>query len=82
MLLARNTSHKFLPIKPIRGANNKASKTIPRENIRDILDKHVLLLGIAIISLGIVALDGQTTDRKEGVDLMRELDTLSIAYRG
>jgi len=80
-LLARNTSHKNSPVEAVRGSNEEALRATPRENIRDALDKHVPLQGVAVIPPGMRDLSGREMRYEEGADLMRESEAGGGAYK-
>jgi hypothetical protein len=80
-LLARNTSYLSSPIEAVRETNNEAIRATPRENIKDSLDRHVPLQGIAVIPPGMSGLDGKVMQYEEGADLMREPDAPGGAYK-
>jgi hypothetical protein len=80
-LISRNTNLKNSPVEAVRESNIAALRATPRENIRDALDKHVPLQGVAIIPPGMSGLDGKPMDYEEGADLMREEDAPGGAYK-
>jgi len=80
-LMARNTSYKNSPVEAVRGSNEEALRATPRENIRDALDKHVPLQGVAVIPPGMRDLSGREMRYEEGADLMREPEAGGGAYK-
>ncbi|TVY78386.1 hypothetical protein LSUE1_G006622, partial [Lachnellula suecica] len=80
-LLARNTSYNSSPVAAVSGTNAEALKATPRENVKDSLDRHVPLSGVAVIPPGMSGLDGRVMEYEEGADLMRETDAPGGAYK-
>ncbi|RDW73208.1 hypothetical protein BP6252_07115 [Coleophoma cylindrospora] len=80
-LLARNTSYKTSPVAATESTNAEAIRATPRENIRDALEKHVPLQGVAVIPPGFLGPDGKPMQYEEGADLMREEDAAGGAYK-
>lgn len=79
-LISRNNS-KLAPIDALRESNNEALRATPREHIRDALDKHVPLQGVATIPPGMKDMSGREMRYEEGADLMRESDAPGGAYK-
>lgn len=80
-LISRNTNFKNSPVEAVRDSNIAALRATPRENIRDALDKHVPLQGVATIPPGMAGHDGKPMNYEEGADLMREEDAPGGAYK-
>lgn len=80
-LLARNTSYKTSPVAATEGTNAEALKATPRENIRDAIERHMPLQGVAVIPPGFLGPDGKPMEYEEGADLMREEDAAGGAYK-
>lgn len=80
-LLRRNLNPKSSPIEAVKGTNEEALRATPREHIRDALDKHVPLQGVAAIPPGEPDHSGRKMRYEEGADLMREPDAAGGAYR-
>jgi hypothetical protein len=59
----------------------EAIRATPREFIKDSLDRHVPLQGVAAIPAGETDMSGKVMDFQEGADLMREPDAPGGAYR-
>ncbi|QIW95860.1 hypothetical protein AMS68_001378 [Peltaster fructicola] len=71
-LLARNTSFENSPIAALKTTNEEALKATPAENVKDALDRHVPLDGVAIVPPGMPDRFGRTYNYEEGADLMHE----------
>jgi len=80
-LFRRNLDPKYSPVEAVKGTNDEALRATPREHIRDALDKHVPLQGVAVIPPGEPDHSGQTMRYEEGADLMREPDAAGGAYK-
>ncbi|CAG8978154.1 hypothetical protein HYALB_00012016 [Hymenoscyphus albidus] len=80
-LMSRNRTFKNSPVAAVRDSNNEALKATPAHHIRDALDKHVPLSGVATIPPGMAGFDGKVMDYEEGADLMRESDAGGGAYK-
>ncbi|KAF2723304.1 hypothetical protein K431DRAFT_283112 [Polychaeton citri CBS 116435] len=71
-LLARNSSFESAPIAALEESNREALKATPAERIKDSLDKHIPLDGVAAIPPGVPDRLGRTYNYEEGTDMMRE----------
>ena len=71
-LLTRNTSWTNAPIAAVTETNNEALKATPRDKIKDSLNDHRPLDGVAIVPPGMPDAMGRVMDYEEGADLMRE----------
>jgi hypothetical protein len=71
-LMSRNRDPKNAPIAALQETNDEAIKATPQENIRDALDRHVPLDGVAIVPPGVPDRFGRTYEYEEGADLMHE----------
>jgi len=71
-LLARNTSYKNSPVAALETSNAEALKATPAENIRDSIDRHMPLDGVASVAPGVPDRLGRTYEYEEGADLNRE----------
>ncbi|TKA72470.1 hypothetical protein B0A49_06232 [Cryomyces minteri] len=80
-LLARNTSFVSSPVAAVEHSNEEALKATPRENIRDAVERHHPLDGVAVIPPGMEDKWGRRYEYEEGADLMREPDAEGGAYR-
>lgn len=80
-LMSRNLDQKSSPLEAVRHSNAEALKATPREHIRDALDKHVPLQGVAVIPPGMCGMDGRVMEYEEGADLMREPEAGGGAYK-
>ncbi|EOD49021.1 putative pal1 cell morphology protein [Neofusicoccum parvum UCRNP2] len=69
-LLARNTSWKNSPLAALEDSNREAIKATPVENIRDAVERHVPIDGVAIVPPGMPDRFGRTYDYEEGDDMM------------
>jgi hypothetical protein len=71
-LLARNTSYKSSPVAALEETNAEALKATPRENIKDAVERHKPLDGVAYVPPGMQDRFGRTYNYEEGADLMHE----------
>lgn len=69
-LLARNTSFESSPVAATMGTNNEALRATPVENIRDAVERHRPLDGVAAVPPGSEDRFGRRYDYKEGDNLM------------
>ncbi|KAF1818926.1 uncharacterized protein K489DRAFT_326629 [Dissoconium aciculare CBS 342.82] len=71
-LLARNTSFESSPVAALETTNAEALKATPAENIKDAVERHMPLDGVAIVPPGVPDRFGRTYEYEEGADLLRE----------
>lgn len=71
-LLARNMAPQISPLEAVKSTNEKALKATPKENIRDSLENHRPLDGVAVIPPGMQDLSGRRMSFEEGTDMMIE----------
>jgi len=71
-LLARNISLANSPVAAVKGSNEKALKATPREKVRDALERHRPLDGVAEVRSGATDLLGRRLEYEEGPNLMVE----------
>lgn len=71
-LLAKNISYKSSPVEAVRRTNLEALKATPREMIRDSIEKHRPLDGVATIPSGMADENGRVYHYTEGTDMMIE----------
>nr|POF26020.1 hypothetical protein CFP56_22168 [Quercus suber] len=71
-LLARNTDPKTAPINALETSNAEALKATPRENVRDAVEQHKPLDGVAVVPPGGADRLGRTYNYEEGADVMHE----------
>lgn len=60
------------PVAALETTNREALKATPRENIRDSVEKHRPLDGVARVPSGEIDSSGRRFDYKEGPDVNRE----------
>lgn len=72
-LMVRNTSYKNSPVAALRQSNNEALRATPPEKIRDSLNEHRPLDGVAMVPPGHLDMFGRRYNYKEGEDMMRDL---------
>jgi hypothetical protein len=70
--LARNRDPKYAPVAALETTNSEAIRATPQEAIKDSLDKHMPLDGVAVVPPGQPDRLGRTYDYEEGTDMMRE----------
>ena len=80
-LLARNTSYKSSPVAALEDTNREALKATPAENIKDALEKHRPLDGVAVVPPGQRDQLGRVYHYEEGTDMMREANPAGGAYK-
>ncbi|KAK4550367.1 hypothetical protein LTR36_003334 [Oleoguttula mirabilis] len=78
--LARNTGRNA-PIAALVGSNQEALKATPRENIRDAVERHKPLDGVADVPPGEADQFGRTYQYEEGTDMMREGTSGDAGYK-
>lgn len=71
-LLARNTSFENSPLAALQTSNEEALKATPAENIKDAVERHKPLDGVAVVPPGVPDRFGRTYEYEEGADLMHE----------
>ncbi|KAH0054490.1 hypothetical protein KCU60_g24144, partial [Aureobasidium melanogenum] len=80
-LLARNTSYNSSPIAALEDSNREALKATPAEKIKDSLEKHMPLDGVAVVPPGQRDQLGRVYNYEEGTDMMREANPEGGAYK-
>ncbi|KAG9533080.1 hypothetical protein E4T50_08288 [Aureobasidium sp. EXF-12298] len=80
-LLARNTSYNSSPIAALEDSNREALKATPAEKIKDSLEKHMPLDGVAVVPPGQPDQLGRVYNYEEGTDMMREANPEGGAYK-
>jgi hypothetical protein len=60
------------PVAALKTSNEEALKATPRENVKDALDRHKPLDGVAVVPPGVPDQFGRTYNYEEGSDMMRE----------
>lgn len=70
--LARNRDPKYAPVAALESTNQEAIRATPQENVKDALEKHKPLDGVAVVPPGQPDRLGRTYDYEEGSDMMRE----------
>ncbi|GAB7347402.1 hypothetical protein MBLNU459_g4328t1 [Dothideomycetes sp. NU459] len=71
-LLARNTNYESSPVAALADSNREALKATPAENIKEALERHKPLDGVAIVPPGERDRLGRVYNYEEGTDMMRE----------
>lgn len=79
--LAARNNVKYPPLDALRASNEEAIRATPPEKLRDALERHRPLEGVAVIPPGMRDFSGRVMDYEEGADLMREPDAPGGAYR-
>jgi len=80
-LLARNTSYVNSPIEAVSTTNEEALKATPREMVKDSVEKHRPLDGVASVPPGIEDRYGNKYNYREGTDMMIENNPEGGAYK-
>lgn len=71
-LLARNTSNISSPIQAVRNSNMEALRATPVERIKDSVERHRPLDGVATVPSGMPDQSGRVYNYEEGADIMIE----------
>ncbi len=71
-LLSRNLRAASSPVAALRTSNAEALRATPRENIKDSVERHRPLDGVAFLPPGVADKFGRTYNYEEGADLQRE----------
>ena len=80
-LLARNMSSVNSPVEAVSTTNEEALKATPREKIKDSVERHRPLDGVAMVPPGMEDRYGNIYDYKEGTDMMIEDSPAGGAYK-
>ena len=80
-LLARNRDKKTAPLNAIRDSNSEALKATPAENIKDALERHKPLDGVAAVPPDMPDRFGRKYHYEEGADLMHEGSSGDAGYK-
>ncbi|KAK0257445.1 hypothetical protein LTR91_019392 [Friedmanniomyces endolithicus] len=71
--LAKNTKYdKYSPVAALQTTNEEALKATPRENIKDAVNRHKPLDGVAFVPPGMPDKFGRTYNYEEGTDMAGE----------
>ena len=74
-LMSRNRDPKFAPINALETSNAEALKATPQENIKDAVERHQPLDGVAGVPPGQKDRFGRTFNYEEGPDVASEAST-------
>lgn len=80
-LLARNTRPDHSPLAALQTSNEEALKATPQESIKDAVDRHKPLDGVASVPPGMPDRFGRTYNYEEGADLMHEDNNDGPGYK-
>ncbi|KAL9135948.1 MAG: hypothetical protein Q9175_002846 [Cornicularia normoerica] len=80
-LLARNTSYRNSPVEAVSATNEEALNATPREMIKDSVEKHRPLDGVAMVPPGMEDRYGNVYNYEEGTDMMIENSPEGGAYK-
>ena len=80
-LLARNTSSVHSPVQAVSATNEEALRATPQEMIKDSVEKHRPLDGVAMVPPGVEDRYGNVYSYQEGTDMMIENSPEGGAYR-
>ncbi|KAI9805433.1 MAG: hypothetical protein M1825_000684 [Sarcosagium campestre] len=69
-LLARNTSAKSSPLQAIVDSNREALRATPKGNIKDAVERHRPLDGVAVVPPGMKSYSGEQMHYEEGSNMM------------
>lgn len=69
-LLARNISLVNSPVEAVSSSTEETLKATPREKIKDSIERHRPLDGVAVVPPGTADISGRTYNYEEGADLM------------
>ncbi|KAE8145749.1 hypothetical protein BDV25DRAFT_163956 [Aspergillus avenaceus] len=68
----KNTNSKMSPLEAVKGTNEEALKATPEDRIRDCIDSHRPLDGVAYYPPGTTDREGQTYNYQEGANMMND----------
>lgn len=80
-LMARNRNEKNAPLGALKDSNQEALKATPKENIKDALERHKPLDGVAVVPPGQPDRFGRRYEYEEGADLMHEGSSGDAGYK-
>ena len=80
-LMSRNRNPKHAPLGALETSNAEALKATPQENIKDALDRHKPLDGVAVVPPGEKDRFGRVYKYEEGADLMHEPSSGDAGYK-
>lgn len=80
-LLSRNRNPKNAPLGALETSNQEALKATPQENIKDALERHKPLDGVAVVPPGEQDRFGRVYKYEEGADLMHEPSSGDAGYK-
>jgi len=80
-MLSRNTDSSVSPIAAVADSNREALKATPAENIKNSMDRHVPIEGVASVPPGEPDRLGRVYNYEEGTDLMREPNAPGGPYK-
>jgi hypothetical protein len=80
-LLSRNRDPKNAPLGALEASNAEALKATPQENIKDAVERHMPLDGVAVVPPGEEDRFGRVYKYKEGTDLMHEPSSGDAGYK-
>jgi hypothetical protein len=80
-LLARNTSSTHSPVEAVRATNEEVLKATPRDMVKDSVEKHRPLDGVAIVPPGMVDRYGHSYNYQEGPNMMVDANPEGGAYK-
>ena len=80
-MLARNTSFESSPIAAVADSNREALKATPAEKIKDALERHVPIEGVASVPPGQMDRLGRVYNYEEGTDMMRDPNAAGGPYK-
>ena len=70
--IARNRSLQISPLEAVRMTNEQALKATPLDKLKDSLERHRPLDGVAYLAPGMTDVSGRRMDYEEGANLMIE----------
>lgn len=70
--IARNRDKKYSPVAAVQESNEEALRATPRENIRDAVERHRPLEGVATVPPGMADKFGRVYNYEEGTDMQRD----------
>lgn len=79
--LARNRDPRSGPLYAVEDSNREALKATPQENIKDAVERHMPLDGVATVPPGQTDRFGRRYDYQEGADLMHEASSGDAGYK-
>lgn len=80
-LMSRNRDPKYAPVNALKSSNEEAIRATPRENIKNAVDRHEPISGVANVPPGMPDEFGRRYNYHEGTDMMHEPTSGDPGYK-